>query len=164
MYWSLDHSVPGMSKKSNLINKIICCVQEGYSIHRKIFSPNCVKKVKKNPTKFKITNFSLEPLYDWILSKYHQFTCFHTFLCIYDEYLRKKLKIFHFHFFCFLSFFGILAICHIWLPDMRKQLIFWPKWLLAVPLGPTGSQYSKKSKVITLRLCRIHTYDFCLTT
>ena len=99
MYWSLDHSVPGMSKKSNLINKIICCVQEGYSIHRKIFSPNCVKKVKKNPTKFKITNFSLEPLYDWIWSKYHQFTCFHTFLCIYDGYLRKKLKIFHFHFF-----------------------------------------------------------------
>ena len=57
MYWSLDHSVPGMSKKSNLINKIICCVQEGYSIHRKIFSPNCVKKVMKNPTKFKIEKF-----------------------------------------------------------------------------------------------------------
>ena len=25
-------------------------------------------------------------------------------------------------------------------------------------------QNSKKSEVITLRLCRIHTYDFCLTT
>ena len=122
------------------------------------------KKSWKIQQNSKLKNFSLEPLYDWIWSKCHQLTCFHTFLCIYDGYLRKKLKIFHFHFFGFLSFFGILAICHIWLPDMRKQLIFWPKWLLAVPLGPTGSQYSKKSKVITLRLCRIHTYDFCSST
>ena len=122
------------------------------------------KKSWKIQQNSKLKNFSLEPLYDWIWLKCHQLTCFHTFLCIYDEYLRKKLKIFHFHFFGFLSFFGILAICHIWLPDMRKQLIFWPKWLLAVPLGPTGSQNSKKSEVITLKLCRIHTYDFCFST
>ena len=78
---------------------------------------------------------------------------------------EEKIENFLFSFFFdFCHFFGILAICHIWLPDMRKQLIFWPKWLLAVPLGPTGSQNSKKSEVITLRLCRIHTYDFCLTT
>ena len=55
--------------------------------------------LEKIAKKWKITNFSLEPLYDWIWSKCHQLTCFHTFLCIYDEYLRKKLKIFHFHFF-----------------------------------------------------------------
>ena len=60
--------------------------------------------LEKIAKKWKITNFSLEPLYDWIWSKCHQLTCFHTFLCIYDEYLRKKLKIFHFHFF--------FAFCH----------------------------------------------------
>ena len=91
----------------------------------------------------------------------HVFTLFYAYMM---GIWGKNWKFFIFIFFCFLSFFGILAICHIWLPDMRKQLIFWPKWLLAVPLGPTGSQYSKKSKVITLRLCRIHTYDFCFST
>ena len=145
-----------MSKKSNLINKIICCVQEGYSIHRKIFSPNCVKKFMKNPTKFKIEKFLSRAIIWLNLIKISLINMFsHIIMNVWWISVQKKEN-FSFSFWANISlFFWIFVLSHIWLPRYEKTADFLAQMLFGSCIGSHWFQKLKNIQSDTQYLCKI---------